>query len=75
MLLFTFKFSHPNLTIFITLQSEFDSKAAPYLKTELARVYSREKSWRERLWKNGIVNSSAMRPRLKPEYVGTEEVL
>jgi len=57
------------------LQSEFDSNAAPYLKTELVRVYSKEKSWRERLWKNGIVNSSPMPPRMKPEYVGTEEVL
>ncbi|XP_019264663.1 PREDICTED: lysine-specific demethylase 5B isoform X1 [Nicotiana attenuata] len=64
--------SHEELLCAVA-RSEFDSKAAPYLKTELARVYSREKSWRERLWKNGIVNSSAMPPRLKPEYVGTEE--
>ncbi|XP_009617976.2 lysine-specific demethylase JMJ17 isoform X2 [Nicotiana tomentosiformis] len=64
--------SHEELLCAVA-RSEFDSKAAPYLKTELARVYSREKSWRERLWKNGIVNSSAMPPRRKPEYVGTEE--
>ncbi|XP_075102065.1 lysine-specific demethylase JMJ17 isoform X2 [Nicotiana tabacum] len=64
--------SHEELLCAVA-RSEFDSKAAPYLKTELARIYSREKSWRERLWKNGIVNSSAMPPRRKPEYVGTEE--
>ncbi|KAK4338415.1 hypothetical protein RND71_042902 [Anisodus tanguticus] len=64
--------SHEELLCAVA-RSEFDSKAAPYLKTELVRVYSREKSWRERLWKNGIVNSSPMPPRMKPEYVGTEE--
>ncbi|KAM3396817.1 lysine-specific demethylase 5A [Capsicum galapagoense] len=64
--------SHEELLCAVA-RSEFDSKAAPYLEKELVRVYSREKSWRERLWKNGIVNSSPMPPRMKPEYVGTEE--
>ncbi|XP_049378472.1 uncharacterized protein LOC125843295 [Solanum stenotomum] len=64
--------SHEELLCAVA-RSEFDSNAAPYLKTELVRVYSKEKSWRERLWKNGIVNSSPMPPRMKPEYVGTEE--
>ncbi|CAN4077732.1 unnamed protein product [Withania somnifera] len=64
--------SHEELLCAVA-RSEFDSKAAPYLKKELVRVYSREKSWRERLWKNGIVNSSPMHPRMEPEYVGMEE--
>ncbi|KAL6986237.1 hypothetical protein U1Q18_019605, partial [Sarracenia purpurea var. burkii] len=56
------------------LQSEFDSKAFPYLQKELLRIYDKEKAWRQRLWRNGIVRSSPMSPRKHPEYVGTEEV-
>ena len=36
--------------------------------------FFKEKSWREKLWKNGIIKSSRMGPRKCPQYVGTEEV-
>lgn len=56
------------------LQNDYDSNAVPYLKNELLRVYNKEKSWREKLWKNGIIRSSPMAPRKQPNYVGVEEV-
>lgn len=55
-------------------QNEFDSTASAYLKEEFRRIYTNEKTWRERLWRNGIIRSSPMTPRVKPDYVGTEEV-
>ncbi|PSS11412.1 Lysine-specific demethylase [Actinidia chinensis var. chinensis] len=64
--------SHEEL-LYVVAKSDFDSKASPYLKKELHRIYDREKTWRERLWRNGIVSSSPMSPRKHPEYVGTEE--
>jgi len=57
------------------MQSNYDRKASPFLAKELLRIYTKEKSWRERLLKNGIVKSSPMPPRTRPECVGTEEVL
>lgn len=56
------------------MQSDCDSRVTPYLKKELTRVYSKEKTWRERLWRKGIIKSSLMSSRKCPEYVGTEEV-
>ncbi|XP_052209867.1 lysine-specific demethylase JMJ17 isoform X2 [Diospyros lotus] len=64
--------SHDEL-LCVVVKSDFDSKASPYIKKELQRIYDKEKSCRETLWKNGIVNSSLMKPRNHPEYVGTEE--
>lgn len=58
----------------IFFQSELDSRVSAYLKDELLRIYNSEKTWRERLWRNGIIRSSPMTPRVKPDYVGTEEV-
>lgn len=54
---------------------DIDSRGSSYLKKELLRISDREKSWREKLWKNGIVKSSRLAPRKCPQYVGTEEVL
>ncbi|XP_057511416.1 lysine-specific demethylase JMJ17-like [Actinidia eriantha] len=64
--------SHEEL-LYVVAKSDFDSKTSPHLKKELHRIYDREKTWRERLWRNGIVSSSPMSPRKHPEYVGTEE--
>ncbi|KAJ8439428.1 hypothetical protein Cgig2_001768 [Carnegiea gigantea] len=50
-----------------------DTKAAPYMNKELLRVFGKEKMWRERLWKKGLVKTSVMAPRKNPDYVGTEE--
>lgn len=54
--------------------SDIDSRVSPYLKKELLRISDKEKVWREKLWRNGIVKSSRMPPRQCPQYVGTEEV-
>ncbi|PIN05226.1 hypothetical protein CDL12_22235 [Handroanthus impetiginosus] len=64
--------SHEEL-LCVVAKSEFDSKASIYVKKELLRIYNNEKTWRERLWRNGIIRSSPMKPRAKPEYVGAEE--
>ncbi|XP_028088427.1 lysine-specific demethylase 5A isoform X1 [Camellia sinensis] len=64
--------SHEEL-LCVVAKSDFDSQASPYLKKELRRIYDKEKTWREQLWRNGILNSSPMSPRKHPEYVGTEE--
>lgn len=58
-----------------SLQGEFDSRVSTYLKKELVRIHNKEKTWREKLWRNGIIRSSPMSPREQPEYVGTEEVI
>ncbi|KAK4400820.1 Lysine-specific demethylase 5C, partial [Sesamum angolense] len=58
---------------YIPLQSEFDSRASTFLEKELLRIYNNEKTSRERLWRNGIIKSSPMTPRVKPEHVGSEE--
>lgn len=62
------------LILFWFKQSDCDSRVSPYLKKELIRIYSKEKSWRERLWRKGIIKSSLMSSRKFPDYVGTEEV-
>ncbi|VFQ70792.1 unnamed protein product [Cuscuta campestris] len=64
--------SHEEL-LCVVAKSDLDSKVSPYLKMELLRVYNKEKSWREQLWMNGIVNTSIMSPRKQPQYVSTEE--
>ncbi|KAL1815572.1 hypothetical protein ACET3Z_018146 [Daucus carota] len=64
--------SHEEL-ICVVAKTEFDSKVTPYLMKELLRIYNKEKSWRARLWRNGIVRSSLMSPREQPQYVGVEE--
>ncbi|KAJ7952318.1 Transcription factor jumonji (JmjC) domain protein [Quillaja saponaria] len=64
--------SHEEL-LCVVAQSDCDRRAFPYLKKELLRIYAKEKSWREKLWRNGITKSSPMSPRNCPQYVGTEE--
>ncbi|KAJ9550078.1 hypothetical protein OSB04_022621 [Centaurea solstitialis] len=64
--------SHEEL-LCVVAKNDLDGNALPYLKNELLRVYNKEKSWRERLWKNGIISSSPMAPRKQPNYVGVEE--
>ncbi|XP_055961578.1 lysine-specific demethylase JMJ17 isoform X3 [Mercurialis annua] len=65
--------SHEELLCVVTKFGNCDSKVSPYLKKELLRMYNKEKSRREKLWRSGIVKSSVMLPRKCPEYVGTEE--
>ncbi|KAI9117961.1 hypothetical protein K1719_011103 [Acacia pycnantha] len=65
--------SHEELLCVVAQYGDIDTEASPYLEKELLRIYDKEKSWREKLWKNGIVKSSRMAPRKCPQYVGTEE--
>ncbi|XP_050266962.1 lysine-specific demethylase JMJ17 isoform X1 [Quercus robur] len=65
--------SHEELLCVAAKQSDCNRRVSSYLKEELLRIYTNEKSCRERLWKNGIIKSSPMSPRKCPEYVGTEE--
>ncbi|XP_020112554.1 uncharacterized protein LOC109727081 isoform X2 [Ananas comosus] len=64
--------SHEEL-LYVVAKDGSDTKALPYLKGELERVFMREKRCREELWINGIVKSSFMSPKSHPEFVGTEE--
>lgn len=64
-----------NITCFHYFQyGDVDSRVSSYLKKELLRISDKEKSWREKLWKNGVIKSSRLAPRACPQYVGTEEV-
>ncbi|KAJ8766205.1 hypothetical protein K2173_021722 [Erythroxylum novogranatense] len=64
--------SHEEL-LCVVAKSNSDSKISQYLKKELHRIYTKERTWRERLWKSGVIKSSPMPSRKCPEYVGTEE--
>uniref|UniRef100_A0A7N0VHE2 Uncharacterized protein n=2 Tax=Kalanchoe fedtschenkoi TaxID=63787 RepID=A0A7N0VHE2_KALFE len=64
--------SHEEL-LCVVAKNGCDSKVSQYLNKELARIYEKEKIWRERLWMNGIVKSTMLSQRKHPEYVGTEE--
>ncbi|KAL9242822.1 hypothetical protein vseg_016785 [Gypsophila vaccaria] len=50
-----------------------DAKVAPFMINELERVITKEKMWRERLWRKGFVKTFVMSPRKQPNYVGTVE--
>ncbi|XP_065858280.1 lysine-specific demethylase JMJ17 isoform X2 [Euphorbia lathyris] len=66
--------SHEELLCVVAkFQGNIEGEVSPYLKKELLRIYTIEKSRRERLWRRGIIKSSPMPPRKCPEYVGTEE--
>ncbi|TKY70948.1 Lysine-specific demethylase 5B [Spatholobus suberectus] len=65
--------SHEELLCVVAKYGDIDGRVSSYLKKELLRISDKEKSWREKLWKNGIIKSSCMAPRKCPEYVGTEE--
>lgn len=64
--------SHEEL-LCVVAKGSCNSKVTPYLEEELRRIYEKEKTYRENLWRNGIVKASLMSPRIHPEYVGTEE--
>ncbi|KAI3421506.1 uncharacterized protein J3R85_012198 [Psidium guajava] len=64
--------SHEEL-LCVVAKSNYDRKASPFLGKELLKILAKEKDWREQLWQNGIVKSSPMPPRTRPECVGTEE--
>ncbi|CAN0841302.1 Lysine-specific demethylase JMJ17 [Linum grandiflorum] len=64
--------SHEEL-LCVVAKGDYDSKASPHLMKELLRVYTKEKTLREKLWRSGIVRTSCMPTRKCPEYVGTEE--
>ncbi|WOL18229.1 lysine-specific demethylase 5B [Canna indica] len=64
--------SHEEL-LCVVVKSGCSTKAFPYLKEEMQRVFAREKKCREELWVNGVVRSSKMHPKKHPNYVGTEE--
>lgn len=65
--------SHEELLCVVAQYGDVDSRGSSYLKMELLKISDREKSWREKLWKNGIVKSSRLSPRKCPRYVGTED--
>ncbi|KAF5175251.1 Lysine-specific demethylase 5b [Thalictrum thalictroides] len=65
--------SHEELLCVAAKRSECNDEVSPFLKKELLRIFNKEKTWRERLWRCGLVKSSRMSPRKHPDYVGTEE--
>ncbi|KAG4987495.1 hypothetical protein JHK85_030478 [Glycine max] len=65
--------SHEELLCVVAQYGDVDGRVSSYLKKEMLRISDKEKSWREKLWKNGIIKSSRMGPRKCPQYVGTEE--
>ncbi|XP_010545786.1 PREDICTED: lysine-specific demethylase 5C isoform X2 [Tarenaya hassleriana] len=65
--------SHEELLCVVAKQGDYNIKVSTHLKKELLRMYTKEKNWRERLQRSGILRSSPMSPRKCPEYVGTEE--
>ncbi|KAG9441229.1 hypothetical protein H6P81_017083 [Aristolochia fimbriata] len=64
--------SHEEL-LSVVAKGTSDKKVRLYLEPELLRVFSKEKRYREDLWRSGISRSSPMLPRKHPEFVGTEE--
>ncbi|KAI0500585.1 hypothetical protein KFK09_018799 [Dendrobium nobile] len=64
--------SHEEL-LCVVAKNACDNNVLPHLKEELCEIFISEKSYREELWKNGIVRSSLMPPKKHPMYVGTEE--
>lgn len=65
--------SHEELLCVAAKRRECNEEVSPYLKKELLRIFNKEKTWRERLWRFGIVRSSRMSSRKHPESVGSEE--
>ncbi|XP_031503596.1 lysine-specific demethylase JMJ17 isoform X3 [Nymphaea colorata] len=65
--------SHEELVYVAAKVNNYSKKTAPYLKEEMLRIFVKEKSNREALWKKGLVKSSPMCARNQPEFVGTEE--
>ncbi|KAH9620864.1 hypothetical protein KSS87_016795 [Heliosperma pusillum] len=64
--------SHEEL-LFVVAKIGCDAKVAPFVIKELVRVISKEKMWREQLWRKGLVKTFVMSPRKQPDYVGIVE--
>ncbi|KAF3569346.1 hypothetical protein DY000_02012283 [Brassica cretica] len=65
--------SHEELLCVVAKANCCDGKGSIHLKKELLRIYSKEKTWREQLWKSGILRSSPMFLPECPDSVGIEE--
>ncbi|KAJ4877103.1 transcription factor jumonji (jmjC) domain-containing protein [Raphanus sativus] len=65
--------SHEELLCVVAKGNSCDGKGSIYLKKELLRIYSKEKTLREQLWKSGILRSSPMFLPECPDSVGIEE--
>ncbi|KAH0857217.1 hypothetical protein HID58_085478, partial [Brassica napus] len=65
--------SHEELLCVVAKANCYDGKGSIHLKKELLRIYSKEKTWREQLWKSGILRSSPMFLPECPDSVGIEE--
>ncbi|CAL9237595.1 unnamed protein product [Arabidopsis halleri] len=65
--------SHEELLCVVAKGNCCNSEGSIHLKKELLRIYSKEKTWREQLWKSGILGSSPMFLPECPDSVGIEE--
>ncbi|CAE5962301.1 unnamed protein product [Arabidopsis arenosa] len=65
--------SHEELLCVVAKGNCCNKEGSIHLKKELLRIYSKEKNWREQLWKSGILRSSPMFLPECPDSVGIEE--
>ncbi|XP_010418373.1 PREDICTED: lysine-specific demethylase 5A-like isoform X1 [Camelina sativa] len=65
--------SHEELLCVVAKENCCNNEGSIHLKKELLRIYSKEKNWREQLWKSGILRSSPMFVPECPDSVGIEE--
>ncbi|ESQ29025.1 hypothetical protein EUTSA_v10023217mg [Eutrema salsugineum] len=65
--------SHEELLCVVAKGNCYSSEGSIHLKKELLRIYSKEKTWREQLWKSGILRSSPMFLPECSDSVGIEE--
>ncbi|CAH2048157.1 unnamed protein product [Thlaspi arvense] len=65
--------SHEELLCVVAKGNCYNSEGSIHLKKELLRIYSKEKNWREQLWKSGILRSSPKFLPECPDSVGIEE--
>ncbi|KAL1192038.1 Lysine-specific demethylase JMJ17 [Cardamine amara subsp. amara] len=65
--------SHEELLCVVAKGNCCNSEGSIHLKKELLRIYSKEKNWREQLWKSGILRSSPMFLPECPDSVGIDE--
>ncbi|EOA34589.1 hypothetical protein CARUB_v10022146mg [Capsella rubella] len=65
--------SHEELLCVVAKGNCCNREGSIHLKKELLRIYSKEKNWREQLWKSGILRSSPMFVPECPDSVDIEE--
>jgi len=65
--------SHEELLCVVAKGNCCNNEGSIHLKKELLRIYSKEKTWREQLWKSGILRSSPMFVPECADSVGIEE--